>query len=29
MLCRGALGWQAGYQKAGDWGNGGYFFPAG
>jgi hypothetical protein len=29
MLCRGALGWQSGYLKAGDWANGGYFFPAG
>ena len=29
MLCRGALGWQSGYMKAGDWANGGYFFPAG
>jgi hypothetical protein len=28
MLCRGALGWQSGYLKAGDWANGGYFFPA-
>lgn len=29
MLCRGALGWQSGYLKAGDWANGGYFFPVG
>jgi hypothetical protein len=28
MLCRGALGWQSGYLKAGDWANGSYFFPA-